>query len=137
MNGTVVFGIIALFFILSGLINFINDIQNEVDEPSRYSRTEQLENKNYYNINVVGEETILLSTLSESKKRELWNASNLKVEMMNFFPDFSLMHDFVEERMIDESDFKKKLLNKIESIEEKYISGTLTGQRAKAALSSY
>jgi hypothetical protein len=39
--------------------------------------------------------------------------------------------------MIDDSDFKKKLLDKIDSTEEKYIGGILTGQRAKATLSSY
>jgi hypothetical protein len=137
MNGTVIFGIIALFFILSGLVNFINDLQDEVDQPKSYDKSTQLKNEDYYNFNVVGEQTILLSGLSKSKKRELWNSSNLKNEMMNFFPDFSLMHEFVEERIIDDSDFKQKLLDKINSVEEEYIGGTLTGQRAKATLSSY
>jgi len=137
MNGTAIFGTIALFFILSGLVNFINDLQDEVDYPKNYDKSTQLKNEDYYNINVVGEQTIVLSGLSESKKRELWNSSNLKIEMMNFFPDFSLMHEFVEDRMIDDSNFKKKLLDKIDSTEEKYIGGILTGQRAKATLSSY
>jgi len=137
MNGTVIFGIIALFFILSGLVSFINDLQDEVDHPKSYDRSTEIKNEDYYNINVVGDQTILLSGLSESKKRELWNSSNLKNEMMSFFPDFSLMHEFVAERIIDDSNFKKKLLDKIDSTEEEYIGGTLTGQRAKAALSSY
>ncbi len=138
MNGTVIFGVIALFFILSGLTNFINDLQDEVDKPNSYSKkTTELNSENYYNTNVIGEQTILLSTLSESKKRKLWNESNLKNEMMEFFPDFSLMYEFVEERMLDDSNFKKNLLNKIKSTEEEYISGILTGQRAKATLSSY
>jgi hypothetical protein len=137
MNGTAIFGTIALFFILSGLVNFINDLQDEVDYPKSYDKSTQLKNEDYYNTNVVGEQTIILNGLSESKKRELWNSSTLKIEMMNFFPDFSLMHEFVEDRMIDDSDFKKKLLDKIDSTEEKYIGGILTGQRAKATLSSY
>jgi len=137
MNGTVIFGIIALFFILSGLTNFINDLHDEVDHPSSYDKAKQLNNEDYYDTNVVGEDTILLSRLSVAKKRELWNSSTLKIEMMNFFPNFSLMHEFVEERMIDDSNFKKKLLDKIDSTEEEYIGGILTGQRAKVALSSY
>jgi hypothetical protein len=137
MNGTAIFGTIVLFFIISGLVNFINDIQDEVDHPKSYERIEQLNDEDYYDTNVIGEETILLSGLSLSKKRKLWNESNLKIEMMSFFPDFSLMHEFVEDRIVDDSDFKKKLLEKIDSTEEEYISGTLTGQRAKSALSSY
>jgi len=137
MNGTVIFGIIALFFILSGLTNFVNDLHDEVDHPSSYNKSKQLNNEDYYDTNVVGEETIQLSGLSVAQKRELWNSSSLKSEMMSFFPDFSLMHEFVEERIIDDSNFKKKLLDKINSTEEEYIGGTLTGQRAKVALSSY
>ena len=136
MNGTVIFGAIALFFIISGLINFIGDLEDEVDVKSNYSSKES-KNENYYGVDVVGEQTILLNGLSNSKKRELWNASPLKIEMLNFFPDFSLMREFVEGRMIDDSDFKKKLLEKIDKTEEEYIGGILTGQRAKATLSSY
>jgi hypothetical protein len=138
MNGTVIFGIIALFFILSSLTNFISDLQDEVDQSSTYnSKNRQLRDESYYSENVVGEKTILLNGLRESKKRELWSNSSLKKEMMDFFPDFSLMHEFVEERMIDDSSFKKKLLEKIDTTEEQYISGVLSGQRAKATLSTY
>jgi len=138
MNGTVIFGIIALFFILSGLTNFISDLQDEVDQPSTYSsKNIQSKDENYYSENVVGEKTILLNGLQESKKKELWANSSLRTEMMEFFPDFSLMHEFVEERMVDDSSFKKKLLEKIDVTEEQYISGVLSGQRAKATLSTY
>ena len=136
MNGTMIFGGIILFFILSGLMNFVNDLHDDVDSKSNYS-SQKTNAENYYDINVVGEQTIVLSGLSKSKKREVWNRSTLKTEMMDFFPNFSLMSEFVEERMIDDSDFKKKLLEKIDSTEEKYISGVVTGERAKVALSSY
>ncbi len=136
MNGTVIFGAIALFFIISGLINFIGDLQDEVDTKSNYN-SKEFKHENYYGVDVIGEKTILLNGLSNSKKKELWNASPLKIEMMNLFPDFSLMREFVEERMVDDSDFKKKLLEKIAKTEEEYIAGILTRQRAKAALSLY
>ena len=136
MNGTVIFGAIALFFIVSGLINFIGDLEDDVNVKSHYNSRES-KNENYYGVDIVGEQTILLNGLSNSKKGEIWNTSPLKTEMMNLFPDFSLMHEFVENRMIDESDFKKNLLDKIDRTEEEYIGGVLTGQRAKATLSSY
>jgi hypothetical protein len=138
MNGTVIFGAIALFFIVTGLTNFISDLQEEVDVPSKYNqKTIQLRDENYYSENIIGEKIISLNGLSESKKRELWHSSPLKKEMMTFFPDFSLMHEFVEDRMVDDSSFKKNLLDKIDSIEEEYIGGMITGQRAKATLSAY
>ena len=138
MNKTVVLGGIILFFIVSGLINFIDKLQEEVDNPSKYSEnTTQLDNEKYYDANVVGEQIVLLNGLPISKKREVWNASLLKREMMELFPKFSLMHDMIEERMIDESDFKEGLLHTIESTEEAYIGGSITGERAKALISSY
>ena len=138
MNKTIILGGIILFFIVSGLINFIGDLQDEVDQPSSYNKkTRQLDNEKYYDTNIVGEQIVLLSGLSELKKREIWNASLLKTEMMELFPKFSLMHDVVEERMIDDSDFKKNLLKKIVSTEEDYIGGSITGDRAKNLISSY
>lgn len=138
MNGTVVFVGVALFFIISGLINFINGLEDEVDQPSRYSKTTTSSyNEKYYGTNVVGEETLLLDGVSITQKRVIWNTSTLKNEMMEFFPNFSLMHEFIEDRMIDDSSFKKKLLDKIESAEEGYVGGTLTGEKAKAFISSY
>jgi len=138
MNKTVVLGGIIVFFIVSSLINFIGKLQEEVDKPSTYSKqTAQVDNEQYYETNVVGEQIVLLSGLSISKKKEVWNASLLKAEMIEVFPKFSLMHDIVEERMIDDSDFKEDLLHTIESTEEAYIGGSITGERAKALISSY
>ena len=136
MNGTVIFEAIALFFIVSGLINFIGGLEDDVNIKSNYTNKE-FKHKNYYGVDVLGEQTILLNGLSYSKKIELWNESPLKVEMLKLFPNFSLMHEFVENRIIDDSDFKKKLLDKIDKIKEEYIGGMITGQRAKATLSSY
>ncbi len=137
MNGTVIFGVIALFFILSGLMNFINGLHDEVDTRSSYPTNKKSTSEDYYAINVVGEKTLLLSDLSESKKINVWNTSALKIEMMDFFPDFLAMSELVEERVIDDGDFKQKLLKKIETTEEKYIGGVITGQSAKATLSSF
>jgi len=137
MNGTVIFGAIALFFILSGLMNFINGLHDEVDTRSSYSTNKKSISEDYYGTDVVGEKTLLLSGLSESKKIDVWNTSTLKVEMMGLFPDFSRMSELVEERVVDDGNFKKKLLKKIETTEEKYIGGVMTGQSAKATLSSF
>ena len=138
MNKTVILGGIILFFIVSNLINFINDLQEEVDQPSSYSKkVAQIDSEKYYETNVIGEQILVLNGLSEDKKREIWNISPLKREMMELFPKFSLMHNFVEERIIDDGDFKKNLLNKIDTTEEAYIGGSITGDRAKVLISSY
>jgi len=137
MNGTVIFGVIALFFILSGLIDFVNDLHDDVDIRSNYSTGKKLNNEEYYDVDVVGETTLVLDSLSESKKKIVWNSSSLKIEMMNFFPNFSLMSELVEGRVIDGGEFKKILLKKLETTEEKYIGGVISGERAKSALNSF
>ena len=137
MNGTVIFGTIAMFFIISGLVNFINDLHDDVDSRSNYHESRESNSENYYSYNSIGERTIVLSELSNSNKMKVWNSSSLKGEMMDLFPDFSLMHELVEERMIESRGFKQRLLKKIELTEEKYIGGGLSGQSAKATLSSF
>lgn len=137
MNGTVIFGAIALFFILSALMGFVNDLHDDVESKSNYGHSQEVKSENYYDVNVVGEQTLVLSELSDLEKKRIWDASTLKIEMMDSFPDFSLMSELVKERIIDNSDFKKNLLKKIETTEEEYIGGVTTGQSVKATLSSF
>ena len=137
MNGTIIFGGIILFFIISGLINFVNVLHDEVDKPKNYQHREENKNEFYSDVNVIGEQTIRLSGLSESKKKLVWNDSALKSEMLEFFPNFTGMKEFVLDRVVDDGDFKEKLLVKIDKVEEQYIGGAMTGQSVKSTLSSF
>ena len=109
MNGTVILIGIVLFFIISGLINFVSDLENDGKNNSVYSPKE-INDKQYYSLNIIGEQTLVLDSLSDTQKKEIWKKSPLKDEMLEFFPDFSLMSKFIEERIIDDGAFKKKLL---------------------------
>jgi hypothetical protein len=137
MNGTVIFGAIAMFFIISGLVSFVNDLHEDVDSHGNYHESKELNSENYYSYNVIGERTLDLMELSETDKLKVWNGSSLKIEMMELFPDFSLMGELIDDSMIENNGFKERLLRNIERTEEKYIGGVLTGQSAKAALSSF
>ena len=140
MNGTLIFGGIALFFIISALITFVNDLHDDVDTtygstPQEYGASHG--QNRYSGTNMFGEETLVLTTLGESEKKSVWNKSFLKNEVEGQFPNFSEMKQMVDERLVDSGAFKQTLLKKIEELEEGFISGTVTAESAQTALSSF
>jgi len=140
MNGTLIFGGIALFFIISALITFVNDLHDDVDTtygstPQEYGTSHG--QSRYSGTNMFGEETLVLTTLSESKKKSVWNKSFLKKEVEEQFPNFSEMRETVDERLVDSGAFKQRLLEKIGKLEEGFITGSVTAESAQASLSSF
>ena len=137
MNGTVIFGAVILFFIISVLIDFVNGLHDDVGVKHKFGE-KQIDNidAEYYKVDVVGDKILILDGLTNSKKGEVWQRSEFRVEMLAYFPDFDKMSYLVNEKVVDSGQFKKDLLNKIESIKEQYISGEITKQSAEATLSN-
>jgi len=135
MNGTVIFGGIILFFIISGLITFVNDLHDEVDVS--YGSTRSENNTKYKSINMYGEITLVLTDVDKLKKREVWKNSFLNREMLELFPNFTDMKTLVENRLVDDGLFKEELLQKIVDTEDRYIGGLETGQSARTSLSKF
>ena len=138
MNGTVIVGGVIIFFIISGLITSINKLHDEVDASPKYGSSERIADYNkLQSVNIYGEIILKFTEVKESQKRKIWNESFLNQEMLELFPNFTDMKQIVENRLVDDGLFKKELLEKLDTIEDRYIGGLETSQSAKAALSSF
>ena len=138
MNGTVIFGGVILFFIISGLITFVNELHDDVDTAYMGQKNHTKEEyKKFYDVNMYGEMTVVLTAVPKLKKREVWRKSLLFNEVLELFPNFTEMKSVVEKRLIDNGSFKNSLLEKIVDIEQRYIGGVETGDSAKLSLSQF
>ncbi len=115
------------------ITNFIGDIQEEDD---RFSNTEykaQHRYDQYNSVDSIGQEILVLTEADASTQIAAWQASQLKQEFLELFPDYAEMKKFVKERTRGNV-LEKKLLNKINEVEGKFFSGTLNAEQAKQAL---
>ena len=133
MNGTMIVSAIVIFFIVSGLISFVNELHDDVDVKSSYSKEE---NVNYV-VDAAGEDVLILTGLTLSEKKSSWNASSVKSDMLVLFPNFIEMKRLLEEQIEEEGAFKRMLLERLSKVEEEYIGGITNGQSAKATLSQF
>jgi hypothetical protein len=133
MNGTMIVSAIIIFFIISGLVSFVNDLQEDVNQKSSYTKEETT----HYIIDAAGESVLVLTGLSSSEKKVSWNASTVKEEMLALFPNFIEMKSLIDEKVEEEGSFKKMLLDNLSNVEESYIGGEINGQSAKASLSNF
>jgi len=93
--------------------------------------------KSYYNnenIDSTGNTILVLNDISKEKKIIIWQNSSLKDEMMIDFPNLSIMSKFVNSRVIDNGEFKQKLIEYMENIQGQYLSGDITQEEFRKAL---
>ena len=93
--------------------------------------------KSYYsseNIDSVGNIILILNDISKEQKIIMWQNSSLKDEMMKDFPNLSIMSKFVNSRVIDNGEFKQKLIDYMENIQGQYLSGDITQEEFRKAL---
>jgi hypothetical protein len=130
MNRTVIFGGIMLSLIVFWLIGFVNTLHDDVDVSYGFREKALATDKSY-------EDEVLLSSLPLKEKKRLWKNSSIKEEMLQLFPHFIEMRTFVEENIEKDNAFKEALLFNIEQVEFEYVGGSLSGEKAKEALSSF
>ena len=93
--------------------------------------------KSYYsneNIDSTGNTILVLNDISKEQKIIIWQNSSLKDEMMIDFPNLSIMSKFVNSRVIDNTEFKQKLIDYMENIQGQYLSGDITQEEFRKAL---
>ena len=138
MNGTMVVAGVVIFIIVSWLTGFVNDLNEDVDVSYGFHEKALVTgDKSHYTVDTNGREVLQLHTLSMQEKKNLWNHSLLKEDMLALFPNFSEMEYFITNQVEDDGLFKKKLLNHLNSVQEAYIGGRLSDEQAKSTLSHF
>ncbi len=87
----------------------------------------------YTSVNSIGQDILDLNGVDIGTQIIVWNESKIKKEFLEFFPDFNSMKDFVKKRIKGEL-LIAKLLEQMNSVENKFFAGTINSEVAKEEL---
>ncbi|MEA3417859.1 MAG: hypothetical protein U9Q90_00530 [Campylobacterota bacterium] len=129
------------FFVIGGILaylltGFIDKLQKEDDRLLSENKIQMQEDMKYYKKDAVGNLILVFRDIPETQKIAIWKRSPMYQEMLNFFPDFSEMKAFVDDRIIVDDSFKQKLTKRVKEAEDGYFSGTMTDIQVKEYLDS-
>ncbi|WP_295420155.1 hypothetical protein [Sulfurovum sp.] len=128
-----------LIFILVGLgflyliTNFLGDIQKEDEKFQNKGYQQEHRYDQYHSVDSIGQEILNLVDADAKTQIEAWQASALKQEFLELFPDFADMKRFVKERIRGDA-LQTTLLKHIDTVEGKFFSGAMTAEQAKRSL---
>jgi len=126
---------IAILALIGALFAYLifDFVGNEDTENSFLYQNNKKDWAKYYTTDIMGDPVLDLSGVQFNEAKAIWDASDLKQEMMDNFPNFELIKRYVKSRL-KPSAFRKYLLNKIKEIENQYISGNIDYDEAKFRL---
>lgn len=130
-----------MLFILVGLggvyfvTNFVGDIQKEDEVYRNQGYDEENRYNQYKKLDSIGRDILDVTGAPVSIQMDAWNASLLKDEFLETFPDFAGMKTFAEERVRGTA-LKSKLKSTIDSVEHAFFSGAMNAEDAKRKLGS-
>ena len=125
-KGLIIFiaiGIGVIYFITG----FIGEMQHKEDD--KYQNISY----QYQSVDSIGRMILDVTGVDTKRQVAVWNASKLKEEFLDLFPDFIDMKKFVQGRVRGDA-LQAKLLKHIENVEGRYFSGTFNTEQAKRAL---
>lgn len=127
----IVIGVGALYL----LMHFLGEMEEEDD---RYKSTQKVEQKRsqYIRTDSVGQMILVFdSNVDIRTQMSIWNSSKVKKEFLSIFPDYGDMQIFIKERIKGDA-LQRKLLKRLNEVEGKFFSGTLSTEEAKQMLDS-
>jgi hypothetical protein len=121
---------VGFFYLIT---HFVGNIQKEDEhfQSSEYERKHRYDS--YKMTDSIGRDILNVTDADTQTQIAAWNEGNLKEEFLELYPDFSLMKDFVNNRVRGEP-IKTKLLKLIDETESKFFSGEYSAEQAQAAL---
>ena len=114
--------------------NFIGDIQKEDENYQNSEYTQVHKYEKYDSVDSIGQKVLNLVDADVKTQVDAWNASTLKQEYMELFPDLDAMKMFVKDRIRGDA-LQKKLISNISEVESQFFAGTLNSEQAKHKLS--
>jgi len=121
-----------------GFLYFINTFMQDIgiDEKEYQTTNEKIENSysKYIHKDNVGEDILDVREVSAAKQIDIWNHVGLRYELVDLFPDFDTMRLFVK-NSVEGEPLRTKLLKHIDKVEDEFLSGKITAEDAKKALS--
>ena len=119
-----------LYFITS----FVGGIQAEDDAYRNNDYNQEHIYDQYKMVDSIGQDILDLTGAQENVQIAAWNDSSLKDDFLELFPDFEEMKLFVSDRIVGEA-LQNKLNQKLQEVEDKFFSGSMTVEQAERELS--
>jgi hypothetical protein len=116
------------------VFNFVSDV--EKDDPNTMISKDERKAKEfakYYKKDATGEQVLDFRGASLSKAKEVWRESPIRREILNNFPQFEIMKEMIDQRIV-ESEFRSYLLKKLDEVESEYFSGSIDSGQANKIL---
>ena len=117
------------------LINFMGDIQESDKRLENKDHKKEHMYDKYKTTDSIGQEVLDLTGATKEVQFGAWNESLLKEEFLELFPAFDEMRFFIKDRLRGE-ELITELTSTIDTIEDKFFSGTMNAEQAKRMLSS-
>ena len=118
---------VGFFYVV---MNIVKETDTAVESNTNYPKEQYVQ---YYKVDDIGQDIIDVTGIPVATQIKAWNESSLKEELLEIFPDFDTMKGFVKNRVRGEA-LQKKLLDKINEVEDKFFSGTINAEQAKRML---
>jgi len=127
--------VMAAAAVMYYLIGFIGDVQEEEAKYSNEGYMKDHQYDEYKSKDSIGRNILNLLGADHKTQVNVWNESKLKKEFLLLFPDFQEMKKFSQERIIGNY-LRKKLLFRINLVEDEFFSGKISAPEAKKELSN-
>ena len=121
---------IGFFYVIT---TYVGDIQKEDEMYQNRAYQDEHKYDQYYTTDSIGQDIIDVTLADPKMQLEAWNQSQLKNEFLELFPDFDTMKAFIKNRVRGEQ-LIQKLSSKVNEVEDKFFSGTMSAEQAKRAL---
>jgi len=115
--------------------NFIGDIQAEDDAYRNNDYVESSQYDEYQKVDSIGQAILVFENTDEKTQVAAWQASHIKQEFLELFPDHTEMKKFIKDRIVGQA-LQSKILKIIDDVEGKFFSGILSPDEAKQKLDS-
>jgi len=121
---------IGFYYVIT---TYVGDIQK--DDPAyqsvEYEQDHQFDR--YYTVDSIGQDILDVTIADPKTQVKAWNASPIRQEFLDIFPDFDTMRGFVKNRVRGD-ELVQKLLKRIDEVEDKFFSGAMSAEQAKRSL---
>ena len=123
-------GLGFLYFVTT----FVGDIQAEDEAYQNNDYNQERKYDKYQSVDSIGQGILDLTGADAITQLGAWNSSMLKEEFLDLFPKFDEMKDFANDRIRGKI-LQDKLTQTLNTIEDKFFSGTMDSEQAKRELS--
>jgi len=132
MKNAIIFIAIAI-----GAIYFLSNTVKKVQNSDETYQNEDYKDKHQYDAyqstDSIGQEILDVREEQYAKQLDAWNASELKQDFLDLFPDFGEMKVFAQERIRGDA-LIEKLVSSVDDIEFAYFGGKMDTEQAQRKL---